>query len=142
MYELDEFDFTVEDAGRDSHSTHDFVRELKRRTKAVAINLVNLMERSGKSPALGVIRYQLLKSGTSVAANYRAACRARSKNEWYAKMCIVVEECDETVFWLELLLESEVTIDEVEVRTLGKEYFELLKIFAKARSTHKLNTTQ
>ncbi len=85
-----------------------------------------------------MVRYQLIKSGTSVAANYRAACRARSKKEWYAKLCIVVEECDETVFWLELLMESTITSDTTTVRTLGKEYQTLLQIFAKSRASARL----
>ncbi|MBB4077699.1 four helix bundle protein [Lewinella aquimaris] len=124
--------------GEGRTSSREFAIELKRRTKEAAIRLVNFMERTGKSPALSVVRYQLLKSGTSVAANYRAACRARSKKEWYAKMCIVVEECDETVFWLEVLMESEIRVNETEVRVLGKEYQTLLQIFAKARATAKV----
>ena len=112
--------------------------ELKRRTKQAAVQLVNFAERAGKGATLNVVRYQIIKSGTSVAANYRAACRARSKREWYAKLSIVVEECDETVFWLELLMESDIAVDTVAVRSLGKEYQTLLQIFAKSRANAKL----
>jgi four helix bundle protein len=119
-------------------SSVEFATELKARTKEVAKRLINFMEGSGKGPAMNVIRYQLLKSGTSVGANYRAACRARSKREWYAKICIVVEECDESVFWIELLEESNVQVDLTEIRAIGKEYQKLLQIFAKARANTKL----
>ena len=80
-----------------------------------------------------VIRYQVLKSGTSTAANYRAACRARSQREFYAKMSIVVEEADETVCWLQTINESCLTIDRNELKVIGNEYFELVKIFSRAR---------
>ena len=123
------------DTGRSS--SREFAIVLKRRTKSAAVELINFMERTGKSPALNVVRYQIIKSATSVAANYRAACRARSKKEWYAKLCIVVEECDETVFWLELLMESDLSVDQTQVRTLGKEYQTLLQLFAKARANAK-----
>jgi four helix bundle protein len=124
--------------GNQRKTSVEFATELKARTKAVAKQLINFMEGAGKGPALNVIRYQLLKSGTSVGANYRAACRARSKREWYAKMCIVVEECDETVFWIELLIESDVRVDQVDLGAIGKEYQSLLQIFAKARANTKL----
>ncbi|PHK98911.1 four helix bundle protein [Neolewinella marina] len=123
--------------GSQRPTNQEFSIQLKKRTKAAAIQLINFLQVAGKNPALNVIRYQLIKSATSVAANYRAACRARSKKEWYAKMCIVVEECDETVFWLEILLESEIQVEKDTVRTIGKEYFTLLQIFAKARANAK-----
>ncbi|WP_116127523.1 four helix bundle protein [Lewinella sp. IMCC34183] len=121
--------------GEGRPSNAEFSRELRKRTKRAAIDLINFMQRAGKDPALNVVRYQIIKSGTSVAANYRAACRARSKKEWYAKRCIVVEECDETVFWLELLMESDIPVEEATVRALGKEYQSLLQLFAKARAS-------
>ena len=127
----------TEYGGRHS-SSKDFAIVLKRRTKAAAIDLVNFMQAAPKNPALNVVRYQIIKSATSVAANYRAACRARSKREWYAKLCIVVEECDETLFWLELLAESEIPVDLNSVRTLGKEYQSLLQLFSKSRANAKV----
>ncbi len=54
-----------------------------------------------------VIKYQLIKSVSSVSANYRAVCRARSRNEFYSKLCIVVEEADESLFWLEIIRETQ-----------------------------------
>ena len=101
-------------------SKEEFVIWLKNRTKRAAIDIVNLMEKTGNSPGVNVVRYQLIKSSTSAAANYRAACRARSGREFYAKMCIVVEETDETMFWLEVLDESEIKVDKPQVRNFPK----------------------
>ncbi|WP_420460615.1 four helix bundle protein [Neolewinella sp.] len=122
-------------------SSKELAIALKRRTKAAAIDLVNFMQAAQKNPALNVVRYQIIKSATSVAANYRAACRARSKREWYAKLCIVVEECDETLFWLEILAESEIPVDMNSVRILGKEYQSLLQLFAKSRANARVKKT-
>src|ERR1700720_3527871 len=79
---------------------------LKMRTKSFAIRIVNLFRSLPHSQDAQTLGKQLLRSGTSVAANYRAVCRARSQAEFIAKMGTVVEEADETVFWLELLIES------------------------------------
>jgi len=77
---------------------------------------------------------QLLRSGTSVAANYRAVCRARSSAEFIAKMGIVIEEADETVFWIELLVESGIVQAE-SMQSLLQEANELLAIFAASAQT-------
>ncbi|MGB3799713.1 MAG: four helix bundle protein [Lewinella sp.] len=114
-----------------------FAKRMRDRTKKIAVELINFVERTPASPAFNVIRYQLLKSGTSTAANYRAVCRARSRKEFFAKMSIVVEEADETVFWLESLNESVLKADRTELKRIGTEYYELLKIFAKARKNAK-----
>jgi four helix bundle protein len=79
---------------------------------------------------------QLLRSGTSVAANYRAVCRSRSKAEFVAKLGVVVEEIDETVFWLELLVESGI-IRPVRLGNLQREANELLAIFISSQLTAK-----
>ena len=79
---------------------------LKKRTKQFAIRLVRLFKSLPKTEEAKILGRQLLRSGTSVAANYRAVCRARSKAEFIAKVGTVVEEADETVFWLELLIET------------------------------------
>src|SRR5438067_6093775 len=83
-----------------------------------------------------VLGKQLLRCGTSVAANYRAVCRARSKAEFVAKMGIVVEEADETVFWLELLVDAQVARQE-QVASVLAEANELLAIFAASQRTVK-----
>ena len=77
---------------------------------------------------------QVLRSGTSVAANYRAVCRARSKAEFIAKIGVVVEEADETTFWLELLVETGI-VRESRMRGLMSESNELLAIFAASQYT-------
>lgn len=76
---------------------------LKRRTRQFAIRIVKLFKALPRREEAKVIGKQLMRSGTSVAANYRAVCRSRSKAEFVAKIGVVVEEIDETVFWLELL---------------------------------------
>ena len=78
----------------------------RQRTKDFDLKVILLLTKLKFSDALIVMRKQAIRSATSVAANYRAACRARSTKEKYSKICIVVEESDETQFWLEMLLES------------------------------------
>jgi four helix bundle protein len=89
-----------------------------------------------KTEGSKIIGRQLMRSATSVAANFRAACRGRSYAEYYAKMCIVIEECDETLFWLELL-ESSGLINSVQLTGLKEETYKLLAVFAKTRKTMK-----
>jgi four helix bundle protein len=78
----------------------------KKRTKTFALRIIKLIEQLPKTTVAQVIGRQLLRSGTSVGANYRAACRARSRADFIAKLCIVEEECDESLYWMELLIES------------------------------------
>ncbi len=82
--------------------------ELRRRTKAFAVRVVKMYRRLPHTNDGQVLGKQLLRCGTAIAANYRAACRARSRAEWLAKIGIVVEEADETVFWLEMLIDCEI----------------------------------
>jgi four helix bundle protein len=110
--------------------------ELRRRTKEFAICIIRLFRVLPRAEEARVIGRQLLRSGTSVAANYRAACQARSKAEFTAKMGIVVEEADETVFWLELLVDAQV-IRREQVTALFTEANELLAIFAASQRTVK-----
>jgi four helix bundle protein len=86
--------------------------EFKLRTKQFALRIIRLYRSLPKSTDAQIIGKQALRSGTSVAANYRAVCRARSKSEFIAKIGIVVEEADETVFWLELLVEAAIVSKE------------------------------
>ena len=81
--------------------------DLKKRTKAFALRVLKLVDALPKTTAGRALASQIVRSGTSVAANYRAACRAKSTADFIAKMGIVEEEADETLFWLELLEESE-----------------------------------
>ena len=100
---------------------------LKDRTKAFAIAIVKLVEAMPRSRSGYVIGNQLLRAGTSVAANYRSACRARSRRDFISKMGIVEEEADETELWLELAAEARVAHPTV-VNGLRKEAGELLSI--------------
>jgi four helix bundle protein len=86
------------------------------------------------SPETRVIGRQLLRSGTSVGANYRAVCRARSRREFISKISIVVEEADETVFWFELLIEAGI-VSPKRLQQLLREANELLAIFAASLRT-------
>lgn len=80
-------------------------KDLKRRTRQFAIRVIKLVESLPKTQTARIIGGQLLRSSTSVPANYRASCRARSKAEFLAKLGIVEEETDESVFWMELLVD-------------------------------------
>ncbi len=79
---------------------------LKARTKSFAVSVIKIVQALPNKPEGWIIGKQVLWSATSVAANYRAACRARSKQEFVAKIGVVSEEADETVLWLELLIEA------------------------------------
>ena len=80
--------------------------QFKARTKGLALRVIRLVEAMPRGRVADVIGQQLLRSATSVGANYRAACRARSTADMVAKMGIVEEEADETLYWLELLVEA------------------------------------
>jgi four helix bundle protein len=80
--------------------------ELRTRTKQFALRIIKLVGALPKNIEGRAIASQLVRCGTSVAANYRAACRARSRPEFVAKMGVVLEEADETQFWLELIIEA------------------------------------
>ena len=108
--------------------------QLRQRTKRFAIRIVTLFQALPKSDVARTLGRQLLRSGTSVAANYRAVCRARSKAEFIAKMGVVLEEADETVFWLELLVEAKV-IPKSKLEALLAETSELVRIFSASRQT-------
>ena len=108
------------------------------RTQLFALEVIRFFQRLPKTEEAKIIGKQLLRSGTSVAANYRAACRSRSKPEFYVKICIVVEEIDESLFWLELTRDSMILKNE-KTDPLMKEAAELLFIFAASRKSIKLN---
>ena len=93
---------------------------LKERTKRFAIAVIKLIEELPKNRMADVLGTQLLRSGTSVGANYRAACRARSRADFVSKMGIVEEEADETQYWIELLIEAKL-VDQRRVQHLLEE---------------------
>lgn len=99
--------------------------ELRQRTKVFALRIIRVVEALPRSRAVDVIGGQLLRCGTSVGANYRAACRAKSPADFIAKMGIVEEECDESAYWMELLVEAGI-MKESRLSSLMKEADEIL----------------
>jgi four helix bundle protein len=81
-------------------------RDLKERTKNFALKVIRVVEMLPKGRITDILCRQLMKAGTSVGANYRAACRAKSTADFISKMGIVEEEADETIYWMELLIEA------------------------------------
>ena len=101
--------------------------DLKQRTKQFALRVLKLIDALPKSRAGGIVAGQLGRCGTSVGANYRAACRARSKKEFVAKIGIVEEESDESAYWMEVIIEAAMLPARV-VRPLHDEAIQILKI--------------
>ena len=112
----------------------EFSEVLKQRSKQYALRIIRLVENLPKSAVGDVIGNQLLRAGTSVAANYRAACRARSKAEFCAKMGIVEEEADESVFWMEMTVEAGL-LNERKVLPLMNEGKEITAIVVSSINT-------
>src|SRR3989440_12205955 len=110
--------------------------ELKTLTKKFALRIIKVSRALPRCPEPRVIGYQLLRSGTSVAANYRAACRARSRAEFVARIGVVAEEADETALWIELLSDTGIMKKEL-LEELLKEAKELTAIFTASRQTAK-----
>src|SRR6476661_7349639 len=113
-------------------------KQLQDRTKKFAIRVVKAFARLPKNEAVRVIGRQFLRSGTSLAANYRAACRSRSAADFISKISIAAEETDETLFWFELLLGSGLVRGNV-FQPLMTECGELLRILSKSLATAKAN---
>jgi four helix bundle protein len=109
-----------------------FVEEIKTRTKTAALSVIRLFQQLPKTEEARILGRQLMRSATSVAANYRAVCRARSPQEQYAKLCICVEEADETLLWLEMLREANI-VSSNQTAPLEQEYARTLAVLAKAR---------
>ena len=118
---------------REFTSKEEFVAWLKQRTKSFAIRTITLCNALPRNQATQVIGYQLIKSATSLAANYRAACRGRSGAEFYSKMCTVVEESDESVFWYEVLMEANLVQNNEELEVLMSEAIEIVALMATVR---------
>jgi four helix bundle protein len=108
--------------------------ELKQRTKQFALRVIRMVQALPKTETSRAIGRQVLRSGTSVGANYRAVCRAKSRADFVSKMGTVEEECDETMFWIELLGESD-EVKESRLTPLWNEAEELLKIVVASAQT-------
>jgi four helix bundle protein len=108
--------------------------ELKLRTKNFSLTIIDLVEKLPNSISVRVVANQIVKSGTSVGANYRAVCRARSDREFVSKMNIVLEEADETLFWIEIIMDKQ-WINKPELEVIWKEGNELTAIFVSSLKT-------
>ncbi len=109
------------------------------RIKAFGLRCMPLCDNlSTRTTSAKNIAKQLIRSSSSAVANYRAVRRARSKNEFYAKISIVIEELDESIFWLEYSIDAKF-YEDIKVRSLINEGYEILKILAKARKTVSIN---
>lgn len=114
----------------------DFNEQFRNRTKVNSVKIIKIVSKIKYSDESSVIKKQIVKCATSVAANYRAVCRARSENEIFAKLCIVVDEADETLFWLEILVECEI-ISQETINEVYSEGLEILKVMSSYKD--KLN---
>ena len=110
--------------------------DLKQRTKSFALRIIKLCEALPQTAVSRVIKDQLRRAGTSVGANYRAACRGRSKAEFIAKLGIVEEEADETLFWLELIVDSKL-MEQKPIQALLQEAGEITAIMSASRKSAK-----
>ncbi|MGY3213506.1 four helix bundle protein [Mucilaginibacter sp. HD30] len=115
-------------------SKNEFAEQFRERTKKFVVDNIRLYQSLPKTEEAKIIGRQLLRSSSSVGANYRAACRARSQAEFHSKISIVVEEADESVFWMEVMIETDILSSE-KIKNLMNEGNEILKVAASARKT-------
>ncbi len=115
-------------------------KEFKNRTKKIALRIIKLVESLPKTTSGSVIGKQLLRSATSVGANYRAACRGKSTADVIHKLSIVEEEADESLYWLELLIESEL-VPERKLSELQKEMNEITAMIVSSIKTLRAKST-
>jgi four helix bundle protein len=110
----------------------------RKRTKKFVIDNINFFKTLPKTEEAKIIGRQLLRSSSSVGANYRAACRARSQAEFHSKLSIVVEGADESVFWMEILMEAGI-VKQSDLESLFDEANQILKIASASRKTVSKN---
>jgi four helix bundle protein len=129
----------ISSASSSNAEFHSRASELKSRTKQFAPRVIRLVDALPKSRAADVLGKQLLRSGTSVGANYRAACRARSSAEFRAKMGIVEEESDESAYWMELLIDANL-VKPKRMESLLQEAHEITAIAVASINTSRKRT--
>jgi four helix bundle protein len=112
----------------------DSSKDLKARTKCFALSVIGTIRGVRRSPESDILRRQIIRSATSIGANYRSACRARSRADFISKIKISLEEADETQYWLELLFELHL-IEEKASKELHEEADELIAIFVSSAKT-------
>ena len=115
--------------------------ELKRRTKQFGLRGINVVEALPNIRTANLIGNQLLRSATSVGANYRSACRGRSKAAFISKVGIAIEEADESLYWLELFNEAGIVLED-RLLPLMKEANELVSILTASVKTARLNSSR
>jgi len=108
--------------------------EFKQRTKAFAVRIIKLVDGLPNARSTNAIANQLVRSGTSVGANYRAACRAKSKADFISKLGTVEEEADETLYWMELLIDAG-KVKAARLSSLVKEAGEILAMVCASLNT-------
>ena len=113
--------------------------DIKKRTKKLAIRIIEFCDSLPRQTKYFVIEKQLIRSATSVGANYRSACRGKSKADFIAKLGIVEEEADETLYWLELIVELDNQFRE-KITPLYKEMNEILSIVVTSKKTARKNS--
>jgi len=114
--------------------------QIKHRTKQIGLNVIKLIDELPNKPSAWAIARQIIRSSTSIGANYRAACRAKSTPDFLNKLKIVEEETDETIYWLEILEESGL-ISSDKIFELKKETNEILSIVVASINTIKKNNS-
>ncbi|MFB6305472.1 MAG: four helix bundle protein [Flavobacteriales bacterium] len=117
----------------------EFINNFKKKTKCLALNILELNKILPKNREGNVIGKQLIRSGTSVAANYRAMCRARSSKEFYSKISLTLEEADETLFWLELIEESKLIGKTSKFYDTKQLADEIVSVLTTARKKSSMN---
>lgn len=115
--------------------------ELKKRTKQFGLRIIKLVESLPANKVANTIGNQLLRCGTSVGANYRSACRGRSKPDFIAKAGIAIEEADESLYWMELLIEADL-VKEENFKPLMQEANELIAILTASVKTARSNLSK
>jgi four helix bundle protein len=115
-------------------TNEEFNENFRKRTRNFAVRTLKFLETVPYNTGTKITSFQLGKAATSVGANFRAFCRGRSKNEKYSKICIVVEEADECVYWLDIF-DGIGHGDKTELAWLSNEALEILKVTAKIKSS-------
>ena len=113
----------------ENHEVKQFNQIMRDRTFAMSVAVYNLFVNKRFTQSSRPLINQMIRSSTSVAANFRAAARSRSDAEFYSKICIVVEECDETQFWFDFLLQTGI-LNREDTRDLRSEVDELMRMFS------------
>lgn len=118
----------------ENHNKAEFAEQFRNRTKKFIVDNIKFYRTLPKTEEAKIIGKQLLRSSSSVGSNYRAACRSRSQAEFHSKLSIVVEEADESMFWMEVLTEADI-VQSRDVNYLMNEACEILKVVSSARKT-------